>query len=199
MARNTRKAITDAKVSPGDDNTARTVKYLISMSTRLVCFFLAIITPSPWRWIFAAGAIVLPWVAVMIANQVGDRRPPANSALVDESLAAGLGSGPSAEASPGGADDAGSTSGGGSSGSGSPDSTDGTRDTGQPGAGSAVVPGTGIERHPGSGRFDRPDIVVGYVVDSHGDTRREPTSPTATRLGDTHHVARNASEDHSAD
>jgi DUF3099 family protein len=29
---------------------------------------LAVLTPSPWRWLFVAGAVFLPSVAVVLAN-----------------------------------------------------------------------------------------------------------------------------------
>lgn len=60
--------ITSARRSLTDDARDRNVRYLISMGIRTVCFILMIVTPNPWRWIFAVVAIVLPWIAVMIAN-----------------------------------------------------------------------------------------------------------------------------------
>ncbi len=38
------------------------------MSIRAVCIVLAFVVPGPLRWVFIAGAVVLPYVAVVIAN-----------------------------------------------------------------------------------------------------------------------------------
>jgi hypothetical protein len=38
------------------------------MSIRIVCFVLAVLTPSPWRWMFVVAAIFLPYFAVVLAN-----------------------------------------------------------------------------------------------------------------------------------
>lgn len=44
--------------------------YAITMTIRMLCFALAVlITPYSWyTWLFAVGAIFLPYVAVVIAN-----------------------------------------------------------------------------------------------------------------------------------
>lgn len=44
------------------------------MGIRTVCVILVIIVPGPLRWVFAAGAIVLPYIAVVSANAAGERR-----------------------------------------------------------------------------------------------------------------------------
>ena len=49
------------------------MRYLFSMSLRTLCFVLAVVTPSPLRWFFVAGAVFLPYVAVVLANAT-DRR-----------------------------------------------------------------------------------------------------------------------------
>lgn len=38
------------------------------MLIRTACFIGAIITPSPIRWFLLAGAVTLPYIAVVIAN-----------------------------------------------------------------------------------------------------------------------------------
>jgi len=48
-------------------------QYVITMAIRLACLILAVVI-QPWGWytfVFAAGFIFLPWVAVMFANQIG--------------------------------------------------------------------------------------------------------------------------------
>ena len=62
------QAITSLAPSPEDDRRARMVKYSIAMGVRLVCIFACFFTPGWWLLIPAAGAIVLPYVAVVFAN-----------------------------------------------------------------------------------------------------------------------------------
>ena len=64
--------ITTAPSSRKDDIAARQRKYLVSMSIRTVCFVAAIVAALAgiaWLWpIFIAGALILPYVAVVMAN-----------------------------------------------------------------------------------------------------------------------------------
>lgn len=58
----------------------RVRKYTISMTIRMVCFILAFFFDGWVRWVLLAGAIVLPYIAVVIANGGADltkREPPA--------------------------------------------------------------------------------------------------------------------------
>lgn len=85
--------ITEASLSHEKDIRNRATAYIISMSIRMACFFLAVLTPSPWRWIFAAGAIVLPWVSVLIANAAKARLAPDDTSVIDSAPLTGLGPG----------------------------------------------------------------------------------------------------------
>jgi hypothetical protein len=71
--------ITSARSSQTEDAAARTLRYLISMAVRTVCFILAVVVPSPWRWIFVAGAVLPPLFAVVVANVGGGRRSPVSA------------------------------------------------------------------------------------------------------------------------
>ena len=62
------QSITSLAPSPEADRRARMVKYSIAMGIRLVCIFACFITPGWWILIPAAGAIFLPYVAVVFAN-----------------------------------------------------------------------------------------------------------------------------------
>ena len=44
------------------------LKYTIAMSIRVVCLVLMLVTTGWWQFVFAAGAIGLPYVAVVLAN-----------------------------------------------------------------------------------------------------------------------------------
>jgi peptidoglycan/LPS O-acetylase OafA/YrhL len=71
--------ITTAATSPRADIAARQRRYLIAMGVRTLCFVmvavLAITHAGPeWLpWIFVAGALVLPYVAVVMANAGGTK------------------------------------------------------------------------------------------------------------------------------
>lgn len=50
------------------EQAGRTRKYLISMAIRTACVIGAIFIPGWPRWVLIAGAVVLPYLAVVIAN-----------------------------------------------------------------------------------------------------------------------------------
>jgi Protein of unknown function (DUF3099) len=62
--------ITEAQPSLDDQFRSRRIKYSIMMATRAVCLVLAAVSYRiTWLMIiFALGALVLPWMAVLIAN-----------------------------------------------------------------------------------------------------------------------------------
>jgi hypothetical protein len=64
-------SVTGVRRGTSDDLAQRQRRYLISMSIRTLCFVLAVVTHGPIRWIFVAAAVVLPYIAVVMANAVG--------------------------------------------------------------------------------------------------------------------------------
>ena len=61
--------ITTASTSANADVAKRQRRYLFSMGIRTVCFVGAILVGSGWlRWALIAGALLLPYVAVVMAN-----------------------------------------------------------------------------------------------------------------------------------
>lgn len=72
--------ITSARPALSADIRRREIRYLVSMGIRTLCFVLAIVTDGPLRWVLVAGAVFLPYIAVVLANAT-DRRefsaPPA--------------------------------------------------------------------------------------------------------------------------
>ena len=60
--------ITSAQNALTRDQAGRQKRYFISMMIRTACFILTVILPNPWRWIALAGAVTLPYFAVVIAN-----------------------------------------------------------------------------------------------------------------------------------
>lgn len=68
-------SITSAAPSLSDDVARRTRRYLIQMSIRVVCFLGAVLVDHWTRWLLLLGAVVLPYVAVLLANAGGERGP----------------------------------------------------------------------------------------------------------------------------
>ena len=60
--------ITSAQNALTRDQAGRQKRYFISMMIRTGCFILTVILPSPYRWFALAGAVTLPYFAVVIAN-----------------------------------------------------------------------------------------------------------------------------------
>ena len=65
--------ITDAGVPLSVEQAGRIRRYLWSMGIRTLCVLGAVLAPSPWRWILAVGAVVLPYLAVVMANAGRER------------------------------------------------------------------------------------------------------------------------------
>ena len=62
------QSITTAQSGLSLDQSARQRRYFISMMIRTACFILTVLLPSPYRWIALAGALTLPYIAVIAAN-----------------------------------------------------------------------------------------------------------------------------------
>ena len=68
--------ITTAAPSRRDEIAARQRRYLYSMGIRTLCVVGAVVVGPGWlRWVLIAGAVLLPYVAVVMANAT-DRRIP---------------------------------------------------------------------------------------------------------------------------
>jgi hypothetical protein len=80
-------SVTGVRRGASDDLAQRQKRYLISMGVRTVCFLLAVITPSPIRWVLVAAAVVLPYIAVVMANAVGSGAGDAPTAYVPQQSA----------------------------------------------------------------------------------------------------------------
>lgn len=68
------QSITSLPRSPEDDRRARMIKYSVTMGIRLACIIACFFVPGYWVILPAIGAIVLPYVAVVLANVTNDRR-----------------------------------------------------------------------------------------------------------------------------
>jgi hypothetical protein len=82
-------AITQAQPSLSNEQQGRTRRYLISMGIRTACVIGAIFIPGWPRWVLIAGAVVLPYLAVVIANGGRDRTEPTKVLGVHRELPGG--------------------------------------------------------------------------------------------------------------
>ena len=62
--------VTSAHLSHSDDITLRQRRYVITQSARIACVILAALLPVSlaWKGVFMAGAVMLPWFGVVMAN-----------------------------------------------------------------------------------------------------------------------------------
>ena len=68
------QSITTLPPSPEAERRSRMIKYTIAMSIRVACIFAMLFAQGWWLVVFAAGAIFLPYVAVVLANVSGPSR-----------------------------------------------------------------------------------------------------------------------------
>lgn len=87
--------ITTAANDPREDQKRRQRRYLWSMSLRTICFIGALVVgDNVFRWILVAGAVFLPYIAVVLANAAFQRNDDFTMAPVDPQVRE-LGSGES--------------------------------------------------------------------------------------------------------
>ncbi|MFT4163762.1 MAG: DUF3099 domain-containing protein [Microlunatus sp.] len=65
--------ITDARSGASEELARRQRRYAFTMAFRTACFIAMIFVPGVFRWILFAAAVLLPYVAVIFANQVNER------------------------------------------------------------------------------------------------------------------------------
>lgn len=65
---------TSLPLAPRLDMNTRMRRYLLSMAIRTICFVAAYLLEGPGRWVAVIGAVVLPYVAVVLANATNKRR-----------------------------------------------------------------------------------------------------------------------------
>ena len=66
----TQQSITSLPASPVEDRRKRMIQYTVAMTIRVICVFLLFVVHGWWLLVVAVGAFVLPWVAVVLANNV---------------------------------------------------------------------------------------------------------------------------------
>lgn len=61
-------AVTELPESPDRELHSRMIKYGVTMAIRVVCVILCLFVHGWWLVLPIAGAVLLPWFAVVIAN-----------------------------------------------------------------------------------------------------------------------------------
>ncbi len=87
------QSVTDLPESPEDEHRRRVFQYALAMGIRIACVLACIWVRGWWLLIPAVGALVLPYIAVVLAN-VGSRRRATVRRPEQETLVLGEPSGP---------------------------------------------------------------------------------------------------------
>ena len=72
-ARSPAPVITTARESASAEMSSRVRRYTITMAFRTACFISMIFVPGVFKWVLFFCALVLPYVAVLFANQANRR------------------------------------------------------------------------------------------------------------------------------
>ena len=67
------QTITTVSESPDDERRSRMLKYTLAMTIRVVCIVAAMFVEGWLMWLAFAGAIFLPYFAVVLANAQGPK------------------------------------------------------------------------------------------------------------------------------
>lgn len=76
-------SITDAAAAHSEDMRHRMMQYSLAMGIRMVCLILIFVVDGWFKLLMVAGAVFLPWIAVVIAN--GNDKAEVHSDLLLES------------------------------------------------------------------------------------------------------------------
>ena len=95
-------SITDAASAHSEDMRQRMIKYALAMGIRMVCLILIFVVDGWLKLVMVAGAVFLPWIAVVIANG-SDKAEIHSDSLLDSAPLAEL-EGPSWSPAAAGAD-----------------------------------------------------------------------------------------------
>jgi len=71
--------ITDARAGASRDQASRQKRYLLTMGFRVVCFVSMVFVHGWLRWTLLGLAVVLPYIAVILANQANERTQPSSA------------------------------------------------------------------------------------------------------------------------
>jgi hypothetical protein len=73
-------SVTSLPASPTDERRVRMIKYSVAMGIRMICIVAMLFAQGWWLILCVAGAILLPYFAVIIANNTA----PARRTLIEK-------------------------------------------------------------------------------------------------------------------
>lgn len=76
------QVVTSISENPEDERKRRMIRYTVAMSIRVVCLILGVAVQGPLMWFFFAGAIFLPYFAVVLANTQGQSSRTRSAAAI---------------------------------------------------------------------------------------------------------------------
>jgi len=66
------QSVTSLEISPEEERRGRIIKYSIAQGLRVLCIIVAVMNPGGIvMWLAVAGAVLLPYFAVVVANATG--------------------------------------------------------------------------------------------------------------------------------
>lgn len=83
--------VTAVGEAPDAERRRRMVIYTVSMLIRFACVALVVFTSGIWQWVFGFGAVLLPYFAVVVANNVGGETKASDVPVRVEPLAINIG------------------------------------------------------------------------------------------------------------
>lgn len=64
------QSVTGIGQNPEEERKKRMIKYTVAMTVRVICLILGMVVQGWLMWVFFAAAIFLPYIAVVLANDV---------------------------------------------------------------------------------------------------------------------------------
>lgn len=77
------QSVTSLGEAPEVERKRRMIRYTIAMTVRVLCLVLGMFTHGWLMWVLFAGAILLPYFAVVLANAQSNQEAPKTSAAVE--------------------------------------------------------------------------------------------------------------------
>jgi Flp pilus assembly protein TadB len=68
--------VTSLQPEPSAEFVSRERTYLVMMGVRMVAIVVAVVVSGPLRWIAIAMGVLIPYFAVIIANQTNSKKAP---------------------------------------------------------------------------------------------------------------------------
>lgn len=63
------QSVTSVGEGQSAEQKRRVRKYVVAMSIRTACVLAVVLLPGWWKWVAIVGAVVLPYLAVIVANE----------------------------------------------------------------------------------------------------------------------------------